>query len=211
MQAPFVLLEVPGYHYAYGPHDHWKETYIRYIATKKEFFSRWGLKSKEELLWPVHNLPATTMYLELLLKLSSKLTIPGIADKIDRHAEMAIIESRIAEHEKRLTDAEKRIRDAEQYIRDHYQKPFNLEKLASDYGFSLAGFFRHWNECFFSTPAKFITGLRLGKASRMLTQTRVDVKEIANYVGIDNSRHFATLFRQRFGISPTEYRKRYTP
>ncbi|MBD3322303.1 MAG: helix-turn-helix domain-containing protein, partial [Chitinivibrionales bacterium] len=161
-------------------------------------------------LWTIHNLPATTMYLELLLKLSLKLSIPGVADKIDRHGEMAIIESRIAEHEHRLTDAEKRIREAEQYIRDHYQEPFNLEKLASEYGFSLAGFFRHWNECFFSTPAKFITSLRLDKASRMLTQTRVDIKEIAHYVGIDNSRHFATLFRQRFGISPTGYRKRYT-
>lgn len=52
----------------------------------------------------------------------------------------------------------------------------------------------------------YISEIRLVKASEMLKQSPWNVDEIIEKVGWENKKHFFTLFKKRFGTTPTEYR-----
>lgn len=58
------------------------------------------------------------------------------------------------------------------------------------------------------TPARYLKSLRMRKAKELLDETFLSVKQIMFQVGIDDKSHFARVFRQKYGLSPTEYRRR---
>ena len=53
----------------------------------------------------------------------------------------------------------------------------------------------------------FINGLRLAHAAHLLTtQPDLDIREVASASGFGSHQYFSTCFKQRFGLSPTDYR-----
>ena len=55
--------------------------------------------------------------------------------------------------------------------------------------------------------AAFINGLRLAHAARLLTtQPDLDIRKVAAVSGFGSHQYFSTCFKQRFGLSPTDYR-----
>ena len=53
----------------------------------------------------------------------------------------------------------------------------------------------------------FINGLRLAHAAQLLTtQPDLDIREVASASGFGSHQYFSTCFKQRFGLSPTDYR-----
>ena len=57
------------------------------------------------------------------------------------------------------------------------------------------------------SPAKFINDVRMRKAKELLTNTSMNIKEIAYSVGYNNHDYFFTAFRHSTGQTPAEYRK----
>ena len=57
------------------------------------------------------------------------------------------------------------------------------------------------------TPSQFICGLRMEKAHELLRGTFKTAKEICFEVGIKNQSVFTRRFKERYGITPTEFRK----
>ncbi len=53
----------------------------------------------------------------------------------------------------------------------------------------------------------WLTGRRMDRARELLAHTAERVYSIANTVGYDDEAYFTRRFRQRFGVSPTEYRR----
>ncbi|WP_237179350.1 helix-turn-helix domain-containing protein [Paenibacillus sp. MMS18-CY102] len=47
----------------------------------------------------------------------------------------------------------------------------------------------------------------MNKACELLTGTSLSVKEIAYSVGYSNQLHFTKMFKQSFGMSPSDFRK----
>ncbi len=54
----------------------------------------------------------------------------------------------------------------------------------------------------------YLNQLRLNEASRLLKETDKQVTEIAISVGYKNISHFSRTFRERFGVSPKEFRSK---
>lgn len=73
-------------------------------------------------------------------------------------------------------------------------------KLTSAY---LGKLFREYSS---RSIADYISEIRLMKASEMLKQSSLNVDEIIEKIGWENKKHFFTLFKKRFGTTPTEYR-----
>jgi two-component system, response regulator YesN len=57
--------------------------------------------------------------------------------------------------------------------------------------------------------SQFITELRMEKASHLLLDSDMSIKEVAESLGYTGSRHFARIFRERFGIAPSDFTERY--
>ena len=59
------------------------------------------------------------------------------------------------------------------------------------------------------TPHEYLTGLRLGQAKKLLLQeTFVSIENVASLCGFSDSFYFSTYFKKKYGVSPSEYRKK---
>jgi len=72
---------------------------------------------------------------------------------------------------------------------------------------SLASFKREFTEIFHTTPGKWLTEKRLHYATDLLRATDQPVNSIAYDCGFENSTHFSKIFKDKFGLSPLQYRK----
>ncbi len=58
------------------------------------------------------------------------------------------------------------------------------------------------------TPNEFIRETRLAHAARMIDEGELNMTQIAYSIGMSDSRYFSRCFKQKFGITPTEYKNR---
>jgi transcriptional regulator GlxA family with amidase domain len=59
--------------------------------------------------------------------------------------------------------------------------------------------------------ATYVRETRLQEATRLLGNPKLDIIEIGFSVGYPNAANFSTAFKDRFGISPREYRQTRIP
>ncbi|MTI60064.1 MAG: helix-turn-helix transcriptional regulator [Firmicutes bacterium] len=52
-----------------------------------------------------------------------------------------------------------------------------------------------------------LAAMRMEKAREFLLKNNENILEIANNVGYSNSSHFATAFRDKYGVNPSVYRE----
>ena len=98
----------------------------------------------------------------------------------------------------------------EQYVQQNMSRgQISLDEMASSMGMSLRPFFQKVNELTGKTPAEVVRDLRLKNACVLLKRTNINMTELASNVGFATGEHFINIFKERFGISPTEYRQKY--
>ncbi len=93
------------------------------------------------------------------------------------------------------------------YINGNLDRDLFNEHLAQLYYSHPNHFVRSFKAKTGQTPAKYIRNKRLELSKRLLEGTELSVAEIALKVGIADPAHFSRLFRQRYSMSPTLYRK----
>ena len=59
-----------------------------------------------------------------------------------------------------------------------------------------------------TTPSQLVNQLRLGESARLITDTDMTIYRVLLACGFNNPSHFVSLFRQRFGCSPREFRRK---
>jgi AraC family transcriptional regulator len=72
---------------------------------------------------------------------------------------------------------------------------------------SPAHFHRQFKLLFWRTPMQFLQETRLAAARRLLATTDEPVTAICFMAGLESLGSFCSLFRKRFGCSPSEYRR----
>lgn len=93
-------------------------------------------------------------------------------------------------------------------VNKHLDDPdFNVEKLCEDVAVSRTQLHRKMKEMTGISTGEFIRNLRLDQAERLIKEGKINVTQVAYAVGFNNPAHFATVFKKRFGASPTEYAK----
>ena len=96
------------------------------------------------------------------------------------------------------------------YIELNYQQEMSLESLARSLHMSPSNFRRVFAETTGCSPIRYIIDLRLKKAAKQLLENRRDtVQRIAFSAGFQDSNYFSHQFRNYFGCSPLQYRKRH--
>lgn len=103
--------------------------------------------------------------------------------------------------------ASKIIQDCQNYIKKYYAQDINLTKAAEtlhinpDYLGRLLK-----KECSLSF-GQLLSGVRLEQACRLLSDINIPISEIALSVGFKDFRHFGQVFKSRYQMTPTQYRK----
>ena len=92
------------------------------------------------------------------------------------------------------------------YIENNFYRNLSLEEVSGHI---------HANANYLSSLFKaktgmkyidYLTSLRMEKADRLIRRTDLRVADIAQMVGYASVKHFGRLYRERFGISPSDVR-----
>jgi AraC-like DNA-binding protein len=93
----------------------------------------------------------------------------------------------------------------EEYIEANWDKPIDIETMASVSGLSARSLFRQFRKTRSYSPADFVKRVRLDRARHMLQQAASEssVIQIALKCGFQNAGHFARDYRVAFGELPS--------
>ncbi len=95
-----------------------------------------------------------------------------------------------------------------QVMESNYMYNLTLKEYARISSRSLAAFKREFFEYYGTTPGKWLTGKRLKHAKLLLKTTNQSISEIAFNSGFENVSHFSRIFKEKFGLSPLQFRKK---
>jgi AraC-like DNA-binding protein len=82
-----------------------------------------------------------------------------------------------------------------------------VERLANIAGMSRSSFAEHFTALFGRSVMDFVREVRLRESARLLQTTDRSIDDIAGKVGFSSRSHFSGVFRDHFGVTPTNYRK----
>lgn len=114
-----------------------------------------------------------------------------------------------------LTDARRRramsISRTVSYIANHHKEKISVDELAAVADMTRNTFFRNFEEITGMTAVDFITIQRLRSATLLLALTDKTLDEIAKEVGFYDDARLSHAFVGKFGILPSEYKRRHKP
>ena len=85
----------------------------------------------------------------------------------------------------------------------------NIDLLASELNMSRTVFFNKLKSLTGFSPVEFVREVRLERASEYMRETQFTVSEISYKVGIEDPRYFSRCFKQKFGLTPSDYRLKF--
>ena len=95
------------------------------------------------------------------------------------------------------------------YIESSYQNPkLSNAELAEKCNISEVYFRKIFTETYKTTPKQFIVEIRINKAKQLLSDGFLNIGAVAEECGFSNQYHFSRLFKEKTGLTPTEYIKR---
>lgn len=97
------------------------------------------------------------------------------------------------------------------YLENNYQNP-NLtnKKLAEQCKLSEVYFRRVFTNYYNMSPKQFLIDIRINKAKQLLSEGAMKINVIASNCGFSNQYHFCRIFKEKTGLTPTEYMKQNT-
>lgn len=99
---------------------------------------------------------------------------------------------------------------AMQYIENNYMNKIKITELADYIGVDRSHLTKSFHEEYHVSPQEYLIRLRMEKAEYLLTHTSQPISIVAHNVGYSDALAFSKIFRQRFGLSPSDYREAET-
>lgn len=86
---------------------------------------------------------------------------------------------------------------------------FNIKKFSKAMGMSHSGLYQRIKSISGQTTVAFIRSIRLRRAAVLMLQEEMPVNQAAFQVGVGDTRYFREQFGKQFGMTPSEYIKKY--
>ncbi len=204
--APCVIYQWPGEPMDYGPGPEWAELYLIYPPELFGMFREAGLLDPEN---PVRPLADVVRAMEMSEKLQETINRPGVsADEVDLRCYELLLTSMVRGSAPEGADS--RLEKIRAYLERDYGHEADCAALAKSLGMSLSGLRRYWRtkhgpESFSHYRASAL----LRESSRLLIESKLQIKEIAAELGFSDQYYFSRKFHRTAGMTPSAYRKKY--
>lgn len=93
------------------------------------------------------------------------------------------------------------------YIEKNYADVITNKMLAKECSFSEEYFRKQFKKIYGISPKQYLIDRRINAAKQLLAEGILKVQEISQRCGFSNQYHFCRLFKEKTGLSPTEYMK----
>ena len=130
-------------------------------------------------------------------------------DKIKAKAELLYLLDSISSHGSEPVEYYYPIRRGIDAFCDEWNKNERIERYADLCGVSVTYFYRCFKKWSGASPIEYRNSIRLANAEGLIRCTNMRIKEISNSVGYDDPFYFCKLFAEKYGASPSKYRKSF--
>ena len=97
-----------------------------------------------------------------------------------------------------------------QLVNDNTNNPdLNVEMIAGELGISRVHLYRKLKQLTNQSAGELITNIRLKQAATLLVSKRTNIAEVAYAVGFSSTSKFSTKFKDLYGMTPSNYRKKH--
>ncbi len=145
-------------------------------------------------------------YLDRLLSAKNYYDYPHLLSLLFSEL-ISRIEPSIGGVEKEVNGGGKYAFALEEYIEKHYSEKVRLCDVARELHLCEKQVSRVIKREYGCTFSEYVNRKRMSVAVMMLKHTEMTVTEISHAVGFDNDNYFYRVFKERFGITPNEYRE----
>jgi AraC-like DNA-binding protein len=126
--------------------------------------------------------------------------VSGRSDKVEFVASVMIT--------RRVVRGRPEIARAADYLASHWREPFDAAAAAAIAGFSQTHFAREFKKATGATPRDYHFNCRLEKLKERLGDPALSVTQAFAACGLDYSGRQARAFRERLGVTPSQFRRR---
>lgn len=92
------------------------------------------------------------------------------------------------------------------YINKNYNREISLNDIAERFYINPYYLSQLFKKRTGETYQKYLTGIRMNRAGKLLTETELKLYEIADLVGYSDANYFSKIFERHTGMKPNEYR-----
>ena len=96
---------------------------------------------------------------------------------------------------------------AEQILTANLHKHYPIKQIAEQLSVSETSLKNYFRSVYGQNISSYLRDTRLDAAERLLVETQKPISEISAQVGYTNQGNFAGLFKNKFGMTPSEYRR----
>ena len=163
----------------------------KFKSTQKTNLLLQQMLQEQERLEPGH----TDMILSLLTQLL--ITLQRSGGKGEKH----IQSSHSVNSENAI------IRGAQQYISKRVREKLSVPQVAKNVDVSASYLTALFHKHLQISPGEYIRRIKLQESKQMIREGRMNLTQIANTLHYSTIHHFSRQFKEKFGITPSEYAK----
>ncbi|MBQ8310185.1 MAG: helix-turn-helix domain-containing protein [Clostridia bacterium] len=198
----YILREEEAHVYRADPNDPWKKLWINYRADYiAAFMDAYGICSD------VYPATDTRKYFDLAME-AVRMEVSGIelcrtvADCV--HKIISFAASKRAHGTDSDDSDEYRIREE---LNAALYRKLDLDELSVKLHISKSNIIRIFKKRYGVTPYEYLLASKIDAAKALLQSSQMTVKEIADRLCISDEHYFSTLFCNRVGVRPSDFRK----
>ncbi|QUI24331.1 response regulator [Vallitalea pronyensis] len=98
------------------------------------------------------------------------------------------------------------VRSVKKYLMAHYKETIVIKDFQERFGVTSAYLSMLFKKETGETIKEYLIGLKINRAKVLLKETNLHIVEIADHIGYDNEHYFSRLFKQKTGVTPSQYR-----
>ncbi|OTG92362.1 hypothetical protein B9T35_13560 [Acinetobacter sp. ANC 3832] len=102
------------------------------------------------------------------------------------------------------------VQKVQKWLELHFHEQFSIEDLAQQFNVTLRTLIRHFNSALNLPPNRYLQAIRIEAAQKRLEETEHSIDVIMQAVGYQDPSSFRRLFRKKTGLTPLEYRRRFS-
>lgn len=96
------------------------------------------------------------------------------------------------------------------HVKNHYRETLSIADLADVCGFSCSHFMKFFKKHMGTSFIEYLNDYRLTMAARMLLSSTEPIVVVAGESGFENLSYFNRLFKRKYKMTPSEYRRKGT-
>ena len=102
------------------------------------------------------------------------------------------------------------IREAQDYIESRVSERISVGELALKFAIGRRHFERRFKKATKNTPVEYIQRVKIEAAKKQFETSRKNVNEVMYDVGYSDTKAFRTMFKKITGLSPLDYKNKYS-